>query len=116
MLVVAGEPAHVVLRKSKHPMTNLHLGGHRADPSALLSRMSEAARDSLLATARRTAAHFPGALHLGLDIAVATDLRRHCVLEVNVFGDLLKGVLHNGLDPYELQVRHLSASATEPAP
>ena len=31
-LVIAGEPAFRVLRKSRHPITNLHLGGERADP------------------------------------------------------------------------------------
>jgi hypothetical protein len=106
-LVVAGEPAHCVLRKSRHPMTNLHLGGERGDAQALLSKLSPDSHAALLATARRVAKLFPGANHLGLDIAITADLRAHAVLEVNVFGDLLKGVLHDGLDPYDLQVRHL---------
>ena len=37
--------------------------------------------------------------------AVAPGLRSHRVLEVNAFGDLLKGALHEGRNTYESQLQ-----------
>jgi hypothetical protein len=54
----------------------------------------------------------PDALQLGIDIAVATGLVRHYVLEVNAFGDLLKGVTtREGLDTYDVQLRAMERAA-----
>ena len=101
-----------LLRKSRHPITNLHLGGERADADALLSRMSAKAVAALDDTCRRVARALPGALQLGIDVAVATGLARHYVLEVNAFGDLLKGVAtRQGLDAYDVQLRAMERAA-----
>src|SRR5262245_28345351 len=105
VLVIAGEPVFRVLRKSRHPITNLHLGGQRADAGALLSRMPTKAVAALDATCRIVAQVFPGALQIGIDVAVAAGLARHYVLEVNAFGDLLKGIATSqGLDAYDVQL------------
>jgi glutathione synthase/RimK-type ligase-like ATP-grasp enzyme len=112
VLVIAGEPAFRVLRKSLHPITNLHLGGERADADALFSHMSAKAVAALDATCRAVARVFPGALQIGLDVAVACGFARHYVLEVNAFGDLLKGVTtKQGLDAYDLQLRAMEDAA-----
>jgi glutathione synthase/RimK-type ligase-like ATP-grasp enzyme len=111
VLMIDGQPALRVLRKSVHAITNLHLGGQRADADDLLSQMSPAAVAALNDTCRRVARAFPGAQHLGIDIAVATGLKRHYVLEVNAFGDLLTGVTHLGLNSYDLQVRAMEYAA-----
>lgn len=112
IVVIAGEPAFRVLRKSRHPITNLHLGGERADAEALLGRMSAKAEAALDATCRAVAGAFPGALQVGLDVAVASGLARHYVLEVNAFGDLLKGVTtKEGLDAYDVQLRAMEGAA-----
>jgi glutathione synthase/RimK-type ligase-like ATP-grasp enzyme len=111
VLMIDGQPALRVLRKSEHAITNLHLGGQRADADGLLSMMSAAAVAALDATCRRVARAFPGALHLGIDIAVAAGLKRHYVLEVNAFGDLLTGITRDGLDAYDLQVRAMERAA-----
>jgi glutathione synthase/RimK-type ligase-like ATP-grasp enzyme len=111
VLVIDGEPALRVLRKSDHAITNLHLGGQRADADGLLSQMSAGAVAALDETCRRVARAFPGALHLGIDIAVAAGLKRHYVLEVNAFGDLLNGITRDGLDAYDLQVRAMERAA-----
>jgi glutathione synthase/RimK-type ligase-like ATP-grasp enzyme len=101
-----------VLRKSRHPITNLHLGGARADAEALLGQMPAKAVAALDATCRAVAGAFPGALQVGLDVAVASGLARHYVLEVNAFGDLLKGVTtKEGLDAYDVQLRAMEAAA-----
>jgi hypothetical protein len=107
VLVVDGEPAHMVLRKSKTPFTNLHLRNERAPAEVLKARMSEAAWSELFATCRRVGQQFARSFHVALDLAVAVDLKRHYVLEVNAFGDLLHGVHVVGLDPYAFQVARL---------
>ena len=48
---------------------------------------------------------FPGSLHGGLDLLIAPDFRRHALLEVNAFGDLLPDLLWEGEDTYTAQVR-----------
>lgn len=107
VLVVGGEPAHMVLRKSRTPFTNLHLGNERAPAAALEARMGEAAWSALLETCRQAGRRFADSFHIALDVAVATDLRRHHVLEVNAFGDLLRGVDVHGLDPYDYEIAQL---------
>ena len=112
VLVIAGEPVFRVLRKSRHPITNLHLGGERADADALLSHMPAKAVAALDATCRTVARAFPGALQIGIDVAVAAGLARHYVLEVNAFGDLLKGITTSqGLDAYDVQLRTTECAA-----
>jgi hypothetical protein len=107
VLVVDGEPAHMVLRKSRTPFTNLHLGNERAPAAELKARMSGAAWSDLIDTCRRAGRRFAGSFHVALDIAVTADLRRHYVLEVNAFGDLLRGVHIDGLDPYAFEIAQL---------
>jgi hypothetical protein len=107
VLVVDGEPAHMVLRKSATPFTNLHLGNERAPAAELRVRMGSAAWLDLMETCRRTAQRFADSFHVALDVAVATDLRRHYVLEVNAFGDLLRGVHLGGLDSYDFEIVRL---------
>jgi hypothetical protein len=107
VLVVAGEPAHTVLRKSRTPFTNLHLGNERAPADELKARMSEAAWSDLIDTCRHVGQRFARSFHAALDVAVAADLRRHYVLEVNAFGDLLHGVHIDGLDPYAFEIAQL---------
>ena len=105
VLTVAGEPAHIVARLGKSPMTNLHLLNRRVHGEAVRRLMPAKAWDALLETCRRVARAFPRTLQLGLDIAVSPGFRSHAVLEVNAFGDLLHGVEHNGLSTYAAQVR-----------
>jgi hypothetical protein len=107
VLVVAGQPAHMVLRKSRTPFTNLHLGNARASAAELKERMSEAAWSDLVATCRQVGRRFARAFHAALVVAVTADLRSHYVLEVNAFGDLLRGVDVDGLDPYAFEIARL---------
>jgi hypothetical protein len=116
VLVVAGEPAHMVLRKSRTPFTNLHLGNERAPAAELKARMSEAAWSDLIETCRHVGRRFAHSFHVALDVAVAADLRRHYVLEVNAFGDLLRGVHIDGLDPYAFEIAQLPRWLTRRLP
>jgi hypothetical protein len=107
VVVVDGEPAHMVLRKSATPFTNLHLGNTRAPAAELKARMSETSWSELLDNCRRVGRMFGRSFHVALDIVVTVDLRRHYVLEVNAFGDLLRGVEVDGLDPYAFEITRL---------
>ena len=102
--VVAGRASHVVVRASRSPMTNLHLGGARGDLTALKAAAGESAYRSAIRTCERVAALFPGCLQVGVDLMFAPDWRRHAVAEVNAFGDLLPGLLVGGRDTYAEQV------------
>jgi hypothetical protein len=101
VLAIAGRAAHTVIRTSLHPITNLHLGNRRGDPAAVFARFD---RSLISAAVERAARCFPGNLHAGIDIAIDSRWRSVAVLEVNAFGDLLPGVLHDGLDPWQAQI------------
>ncbi|MGX7675124.1 STM4014 family protein [Plantactinospora sp. DSM 117369] len=108
VLVVAGLPEHVVVRASRGPLTNLHLGNARADLSALRAAMGEPAYAAALQSCVRAAACFPGSLHVGVDLLVGTGWQRHAVAEVNAFGDLLPGLSDPaGRDSYAAELHAL---------
>jgi hypothetical protein len=110
VLVVAGEPGHVVVRASRGPLTNLHLGNARGDLAAVRAAMGQPAYDVALHTCVRAAACFPGSLHAGVDLMIGMDWRRHMVAEVNAFGDLLPNLDDSaGRDSYAAQLHALSS-------
>ncbi|MFE2040735.1 STM4014 family protein [Streptomyces sp. NPDC059477] len=112
VVVIAGRATHAVVRTSRHPMTNLHLGGARGDLEAVKEAIRAAGADftAVLDLAERAAACFPDALCVGVDILPATGWRRFAVGEVNAFGDLLPrltglpGSGAEGLDTYAAQI------------
>jgi glutathione synthase/RimK-type ligase-like ATP-grasp enzyme len=104
IVTIDGEPQHTVVRQGRSPMTNLHLGNRRGDTTVLWERLGPDRWRAIQETCRQTAAVFPGTLHTGLDICVTPGWRRHAVVEVNAFGDLLPGVLWDGSDTYGAEV------------
>lgn len=104
VLMVNGEPAHIILRSSKSPITNLHLLNQRDSAHKLKERMGADNWGELLKTCKKVAKLFPKSYQLSVDIAVSTRFDKHYVLEINGFGDLLKGTLCKGLNTYEYQV------------
>jgi hypothetical protein len=109
IVVVAGRATHAVVRTSRSPLTNLHLGGARGELAAVRvlagDRWAEA-----LSISERAAACFPGTLCVGVDLLPAIGWRRFAVGEVNAFGDLLPrltglpGSGAEGLDTYAAQI------------
>ncbi|MFI0815522.1 STM4014 family protein [Streptomyces sp. NPDC021098] len=91
VVVIDGRATHAVVRTSRSPMTNLHLGGVRGDLAAARAAAEAAgvAWSAVLGTAERAAACFPGTLCVGVDLLPGTGWRRFAVGEVNAFGDLL---------------------------
>jgi glutathione synthase/RimK-type ligase-like ATP-grasp enzyme len=112
VVVVAGRATHAVVRTSRSPMTNLHLGGLRGDLAAARAAFEAAGVRwaEVLGVCERAAACFPGTLCVGVDLLPAARWRRFAVGEVNAFGDLLPGLtgLPGGpaekLDTYGAQV------------
>ncbi|MFI1801271.1 STM4014 family protein [Streptomyces sp. NPDC020379] len=109
VVVVAGRATHAVVRTSRSPLTNLHLGGSRGDLSAAVEAAGgQWAR--ALEICERAAACFPGTLCVGVDLLPAVGWRRFAVGEVNAFGDLLPGLTGlpgsgaEGHDTYGAQV------------
>ncbi|WP_327261224.1 STM4014 family protein [Streptomyces sp. NBC_01232] len=109
VVVVAGKATHAVVRTSRSPMTNLHLGGRRGDLAAAV-RAAGPAWAEALRTCERAAACFPDTLCVGVDLLPAIGWRRFAVAEVNAFGDLLPGLTGlpgsgaEGLSTYAAQV------------
>ncbi len=104
MLVIAGKPMHCVVRTSRSPITNLHLGNRRGDLELLRQRMSSkpGRRSRFSSTIGRM---FPALHMLGLDILLQPGFRRPTVLEVNAFGGPFARVLFRKLDSYEAQIK-----------
>jgi hypothetical protein len=115
VVVVAGRATHVVVRSSSSPMTNLHLGNARGDLAALRASVGPRAWAEAMATAEAAAACFPRTLHAGVDLLAPPGWREFAVCEVNAFGDLLPGVLHEGRDTYAEQL-HALATGRFPVP
>ncbi len=111
VVVIGGAARHVVVRTSRGPITNLHLGNQRGDVAAVREQAGEDRWVAALGAAERAARLFPGALHAGVDLAFASSLRRHAVLEINAFGDLLPGVLDRGLDTYGAEIAACDVAA-----
>ncbi|WP_405590901.1 STM4014 family protein [Streptomyces sp. NBC_01190] len=117
IVVIAGRATHAVVRTSRSPLTNLHLGGARGDLAdaarAAGPRWTEALRISEAA-----AAAFPGTLCVGVDLLPAIGWQRFAVGEVNAFGDLLPrltGLPGSGaedLDTYRAQLTALRRPAS----
>ncbi|MCO8272259.1 STM4014 family protein [Actinoplanes sp. TRM 88003] len=102
VLVIAGEPSHVVVRASRTPLTNLHLGNVRGDVAAVRAAAGPVGWAEAMATCAAVARCFPGSLHVGVDLMFRAGWRGHAVAEVNAFGDLLVG--H---DTYDAEVAAL---------
>lgn len=108
VLVVAGLATHVVVRSSRSPLTNLHLGNERGDTDAIRDNVGEPAWRAALDTAEEAASVFGRTLHAGVDLLVSPGWRHIVVGEVNAFGDLLPRVLHEGRDTYTEQLHALA--------
>ncbi|MFJ2650182.1 STM4014 family protein [Streptomyces sp. NPDC087420] len=116
VVVVAGRATHAVVRTSRSPMTNLHLGGTRGDLDAARAAMAAAGSgfDEALSICEQAAACFPGTHCVGVDLLPFAGWRRFAVGEVNAFGDLLPrltglpGSGAEGLDTYGAQVAALA--------
>jgi hypothetical protein len=112
VVVIGGRACHVVARVSRSPMTNLHLLNERADPELVRERMEPGDWSAAMGACERAAGLFPGGLYAGVDVVIAAGFRRHAVLEINAFGDLLPGIVFEGMDTYTAELAALGVGAT----
>ncbi|MBI4749828.1 MAG: STM4014 family protein [Acidobacteria bacterium] len=104
MVVIAGRVHHIVARTSRSPFTNLHLLNTRGDLEAIRVRIPDALWHSAVQSCEQAITCFPGSFYAGVDVLITAGYRSHAVLEINAFGDLLPGVLQNGLDTYSTEL------------
>lgn len=106
VLMVAGEPAFLVVRQNRHPITNLHLLGWRGERASLDRDVPPALFEQAMQSCRTVfAAH--RCLHLGIDVMFEDGYGGHRVIEANAFGDLLPNLTRDGLSVYEWEVREV---------
>lgn len=105
IVVIRGVAAHVVVRTSRSPITNLHLGNERGDPAMVRLQLGEDKWKRAMRTAESAAACFPGCHYLGIDLMIDSALRNFVVAEVNAFGDLLPRVVWNGMNTWEAELQ-----------
>ncbi|MBI4818740.1 MAG: STM4014 family protein [Deltaproteobacteria bacterium] len=103
VLMIANEPAFTVVRQSRHPITNLHLGGWRGDVELLRERLGPGAWDRAMESCLRVM-EYHAAFHLGLDVMFETDFSRHRIIESNAFGDLIPNSRRDGRTVYEWEI------------
>jgi hypothetical protein len=100
VVTIGGVPRHTLARVAGSPFTNLTLGNQRGDLGAIIKRLGPDTWAELRDTCARVAAEFPRSFTLGIDVLVRADFRRHAVLEINAFGELLLNQLDLGEDTY----------------
>lgn len=102
VLVIDGRARHVVVRTANGPLTNLHLGNQRGSIEAVRERYPRGWADAM-GQAEAAAGVMPDVICLGVDVVVGLDGKAY-VIELNAFGDLLPGVVHQGQDPWDAQL------------
>lgn len=103
VVVIDGTARHVVVRTSRSPITNLHLGNRRGDLAAVRDRLGADGWARVYRLAEQAAACFPATLTVGVDLMIQAQWNTFAVAEVNAFGDLLPRVLVDGRDTYQWQ-------------
>jgi len=100
IVTIAGEARHLVVRQSRHAMTNLHLGNERGDVQSLHNTFGDDTVAACGQVAEQAAACFSDSLVTGVDVTL-TQRREIFVLEINAFGDLLPGIEDRGQSTYD---------------
>ena len=104
VVVVAGMAAHVVVRSSRGPITNLHLDNRRGDLEATRQAVGDPSWREALRLAEDAAHCFPGCHYVGVDVMIGTRGQKSAIAEINAFGDLLHHERWRDQDPWELEV------------
>ncbi|QLG11355.1 STM4014 family protein [Deinococcus sp. D7000] len=115
VVVIGGRAQHALVRTSRGPITNLHLGNARGDIEALKAELGAERWADVGRTAETALAAFPGALYGGVDLLLTPGWKRQAVLEVNAFGDYHRGVLADGRDTYAAELLALEVGNAQRA-
>jgi hypothetical protein len=108
VILVHGKVAFTIFRLAPGPMTNLHLGGRRGDPTAcraaIPTRAWLDAMDDCVAAARLYRADM-----VGVDLLFESGCVRHFLLEVNAFGDFFPNLTDDrGRSVYRVELEALA--------
>lgn len=104
VLVISGEAAHVAVRSSNYPITNLHLRNHRGDLDAVIRSIGEDHWHEAMAVAAGAAASFPASHYCGVDLMIGPGGRSRAIAELNAFGDLLHHERWKEMNPWEAEL------------
>lgn len=104
VVTYAGQARHTVVRTSRAPMTNLHLGNRRGD-LAQLRRAAGPRWRKVTELCELAASQFPQAQYIGWDVLVTPGFRRAYILEGNAFGDLLPGITYRGRSTHAASIQ-----------
>lgn len=104
IVVIDGNADFVVARRSRSPITNLHLGNQRGTIEAVIDAVGAKRISECQTLAAEAASRFPKALHCGVDILLPRS-GEPLVCEVNAFGDLIPRLQSNGQTVYEAILR-----------
>lgn len=107
VVMIGGEPAHIVVRCSETPITNLHLGNQRLSIESLGSLVPESTWQKIRDMGSEIAALHPKHFCFGLDIAIHRKTGEIFIIEINAFGDYLNHVKYKGMDPHSYQIKAL---------
>jgi glutathione synthase/RimK-type ligase-like ATP-grasp enzyme len=107
MVVIGGKAEHTVVRQSRSPLTNLHLGNCRGSLDNLQTFLGTARWQLLQQLAEQAAAALPPNHCASLDVLVGSNFENAYIIEANAFGDLLPRVLHRGNNTYTSVIHHL---------
>lgn len=107
-LGIGGQARHGIVRLSRSALTNLHLLNTRAPLELLRAQMRESDWEAARQTCEKAFALFSGSLSVGADLVFAPQMRRHAILELNAWGDLLPDVWDAGESVYEAQIREIA--------
>jgi glutathione synthase/RimK-type ligase-like ATP-grasp enzyme len=102
IMAIGGRQAHSVVRKSKTPLTNLHLGNQRGHLHEL--GWDKLQVEGLKKCVTDTAAAFPDSHYMGIDLLLPRGGKKPRIIEVNAFGDLLPGIEFQGRDSFGLEI------------
>jgi hypothetical protein len=108
IVVINGRACHTVVRTSRSPITNLHLGNRRGHLESFIEFVGAEKWTEIRETACRAASSVPRSLYVGVDVLVQPRTFQPVVLELNAFGDLLPRVKFDGRDVWESQILKLS--------
>jgi glutathione synthase/RimK-type ligase-like ATP-grasp enzyme len=104
ILVIAGRAAHIAVRSSKSPITNLHLANTRGEPDQLSQLLGDEKWNACLRTAEAAAGVFPDCHYLGVDLMIGARHHQPAIAEINAFGDHLHHERWQGMNPWEAEL------------
>ena len=115
VVTIGGVACHTVVRTSRNPLTNLHLGNARGPLDELRDQIPLDQWNAAMHSCEQAALCFPRSLYTGIDLLFTPGFRSHAVIELNAFGDLLPNVLHKGRDTYNAEIVAMLTKLTAPS-